>query len=324
MSDAALSKDVPDIQMIAQASFAAGKIWQLRDGRAGYFKGLNAAAVTDQVKFGPQDQITVPKNTGYALLDGGPVYWDRTNSLATFKRLGANRGFFLGSAVGDAPSAATSVLVANNVKPVYDLDLAQMPYTTTVIGTQAAGGLGAPGLRGGALDFLLTNTNQAQKVDALSVDGILTGSKGIVRTAIRVLDGGAATNAKFYLGLASASHATDPTAVTEYVYFEIDSNVTKINAQSADGTHSTPKTDTTKTYTVGTRVELWIDIRNPALTTLYVDGVQVLAATTFDLSAGAQNLFLLAWLGKVASTDTMEVAVDWANTQTAEQSINGV
>lgn len=324
MPDAILSKDTADIQMLAQTSLASGKIWQLRDGRAGYFKGQLAGAVTDQIKLGPENQILVPKSTGYSILDGGPVYWDRTNSIGTFKRLGANRGFFLGSAIGDYGTSTTQILVNNNVPPKYDLDLSGMPYDSVMIGTQAAGGFSAPWRRGGAIDFLLSVTNEAQKVDALSGDGLLTGSKGIVEAAVRVINGGAAANAKFYLGLASATNATTPPSAVEYVFLEIDSNSTKLNFQSADGTHTTAKTDSTKVYTTGTRFEIWIDTRVPALTTLYVDGVQVLAATVFDLSAGASNLFLLAWLGKTASTDQMEVAVDWAKARTAEQSINGV
>jgi hypothetical protein len=327
VSDAVFARDredADDLQLTAQASIAAGKIWQLRDGRAAWFTGLAGAVSPQTVKFLPRNQMLVPKSSGYCFLDGGPVFWDRLNAIATYKRLGSNRGFFLGSAIGDIANAATSLAVNFGVAPIYDIDLLRQPFTTVPIGTQAAGGFGPPGYRGGGLDLLLTNTNQAQKCDALGVDEIVTGSKGIVELAFRVIDGGASTHAKFFFGLASATHATDPTAVAEYLLAEIDSNSSKIQLVAGDGTHTLAETDTLKTYTVGTRHELWLDLRVPGLVTMYVDGVQVLVATTINLSAGASNLYLLAWLGKSSSTDTMEVAIDRARARTAEQSINGV
>jgi hypothetical protein len=324
LADATLTpRDWNRLQYISQGSIPAGKIWQTRDGRGSVYPGTVAGAATDTLTLYGSGQPNVVANSAVNILDGGPVYWDRTNGYATFKRVGANRGFFLGSAVGDSLLAA-SMTVNENIAPRYDVDLERDPWTTAVIGTQAAGGLGPPGLRGGALDFLLTSTNEAQKVDALSDDGIITGSKGIFEAAVKVINGGASTHAKFYIGLANATHATDPTAVAEYIYFEIDSNVTKINAQSSDGTTTVAKTDTTKTYTTNTRFELWIDVRDPTNVKLYVDGVRVLSGTTFSLAAGASNLFLLAWLGKTASTDTAEFQVDWCRVRTAEQSANGV
>jgi hypothetical protein len=320
VSDATYVRDWNRPRYIAQGSVATGRLWQTRDGRAGYFPGTTAAAVTDNILEKTSDQVSVPFNSAINILDGGPVYWDRTNLYATYLRVGANRGFLLGSAIGDNLLSATGT-VNLNVPPRYDVDLFRDPFTTAIVKTA-----GAPAInwRGGAADMLLDATSEAQKVDALSNDGIITGSKGIVEFAVKVINGGASTHTKFYIGLANATHATDPTAVTEYIYFEIDSNVTTINALASDGTNTLAKTSTTVTYTAGTRFEGWIDLRDPTHIKLYLNGVQVLISTTISLAAGASNLFLLAWLGKTSSTDTMEVEVDWFKVRTAEQSVNGV
>ncbi len=321
MADATRVREWNDIRMVAQAAVPSGKIWQTRDGRAAYSTGLNSAAIGDQVGFQSQGQVTLPFKAGIQALDGGPAYWDRTNSVVTYQRLGANRGFALGSFVGDTALNAANCVVNLNVFPKYDLDLEALPFATSIIKTA---GVPLLNTRGGAIDMVLDTTNEAQKVDALSNDGIITGSKGIVEIGANILNNGTANNLQGFLGLASATHATNPASVTEYILFEFDGNALKINAQSSDGTTTVAKTDTTKVFVVGTRFELWIDMRNPANCGMYVNGVQVLAGTVFSLAAGASNLFLLAWLGKTANATSGEMQVDWMRVRTAEQSVNGV
>ena len=302
-----------------QASLAPGTIWQTREGRLGYFAGLNGVTPPAQALILASGQIVLPK-AAVAILDGGEVWWDRSNGVATYQRLPANRGFFAGSAVGDALAGDGTLTINPNVATVWELELARQPFTTAIIKTA-----GAPSLnyRGG-LDLLLDNTNEAQKVDALSNDYVLQTGKPIVRARLNVINGGAASNGKFFFGLASGTHATDPTAVTEYLYCEIDGNSTKIQFLSSDGTHTVAETDSLQTYTAGTPFEIWFDLRDPTNVKIYVNGLQVLANTTFNLSSGSSNLKLLAWLGKTASTVVMEVSVDAAKVRTAEQSVNGI
>jgi len=317
-------RDWDDMRITPQAAVPVNQIIQLRDGRAALYLGVTAASSGDpRSAFKASGIVSVPKSSGYSLLDGGDVFWDRTNGVATWQRLPANRGYFMGTAYGDALNTDVVASVNLNVRAAYDVRLFgrdNNTFTPAIILTA-----GKPTLTyQGGLDFLLDSTNEAQKVDALSDDYVLTGAKGIVRGVATVVNGGAAANTKFYLGLASGTHATSPPSVTEYIYFEIDSNNTTINAQSSDGTTTVPKTSTTKTYTAGTPVEFWIDLRNPASCGMYVNGVQVLIATVFNLAAGASNMKLLAWLGKTISTDVMEVKINFLGCRTAEQSTNGV
>jgi hypothetical protein len=53
-----------------------------------------------------------------------------------------------------------------------------------------------------------------------------------------------------------------------------------------------------------------MDLRDPTDVQMYVDGVNVLPASVFDIS-GATTLQLLAHLEKTTGTDTAEVDVDF-------------
>ncbi|HLW67855.1 MAG TPA: capsid cement protein [Gemmataceae bacterium] len=327
MSDAVRARDFDDQQFKAQAAYAAGKLWQLRDGQTGYLKGLSAVALNDTARFESSGMVTVPKTTGIAVLDGGHVYWDRVNSLAHFKRINSganNRDFYLGRAVGDALTTDQSLTVNLNVpgrRPhFYDYDLGRDPFTTAIIKTA-----GVPALnpRGG-WDFVLDTANEAQKVDALGNDGFAPGAKSIIEMGVTVVNGGSASNAQLFVGIASGTHATTLTSITQLIGILLTGNSTAIQFLSQDGTNTTAATSSTKTYTASTRFEIWIDLRNPAAAALYVDGVPVLTGTAFNVSAAALAWKLLVWCAKSANATPFEAYVDWLNVRNAEQSVNGV
>lgn len=301
------------IDWVADAAHSAGDVVQLRDGRAGVVSVDCASG--DKVGVYVEGIFLVQKTTGIVILDGGRVCWDFSAGLAHFKTVN-DRDFFLGSAFGDAASAATTLYVNLNVKPVYAVDLANgfrsLPIMTTLGSARIINS-------GSGVQLTLGAANEAQKGDALSYDGFAAGgAKAIVEFRAGIVDGDASNAADFNVGIASATHATDADSIAQHLFMHIDGNSTAINFQSKDGTTTVAATDSTKVYTAGTAVEVWFDLRNPADVQIYVDGVNVLPATVFDVSHAASTWKLLAHLEKTATTDTGNMAVDWLRARLAQ------
>lgn len=322
MADTSRIRSGAEIVKTLAAAVSVGELHQLADGSAGALIGGNALASGDRSTWSRSGQYTLPKSTGYVLLDGGRAYWDHSANVVTFRKVG-DRDFYLGRIVGDAASADTTCAVNLNADPNYDLSLPRDPYTTVPVGTQALGGFLPPQRNGGTIHFTLTSTNEAQKVDALGVDTFSKNANAIVEMAFRVISDGAGTAVDASIGIASGTHATDADSIANYLFVHLDANATAINLQSKDGTTTVAATDTTLDYTEGSatanRVEVWFDLRNPADVQVYVDGVLALGSTVFDLSAAANEFRLLAHLEKTSSTDTYEIAIDWLRARFAEQ-----
>ncbi len=297
------------------ASAPLGQIRQLPDGRASIMRGTQAGTSGTQRIFQDTGKIVLPKATTFALLDGGRAYWDHSANQVSYKKVG-DRDFYLGRVIGDAAMADDACTVDVNCRPEweYDLDLLRDGYTTAPVGTQALGGFLPPQRCGGALHLKLDTTNEAQKADALSVDTFSKSARAIIEIQWRVVNDGAGSAPDLSLGVASATHATDADSIPIHLLFHMDGNATAIKAQSKDGTTTVTATDTTKTYTEGSEIaqrkEAWIDLRSPADPQLYIDGVNVLPSSVFDISAAASELRLLAHLEKTAAADVYEVAID--------------
>lgn len=324
MPDARHVRDWDDQLILASSAVGVGELWQTADGKAAYYlggsSGRAAGSSGEQLLFRTSGKVTVPLTSSITILDGGRVYWDHSENLAHFKKTN-DRDFYIGRAVGDASSG--TIVVDLNQDPRYDIDMRRDGCLTVLVGTQAVGGFGEPKLRGGAQSLELTATAEAQKVDILSVDGFATGANAIIEAIIRVPDDGAGTVVDFNIGVANGTHASDADAITESIFFHLDANNTNINAESDDGTTEVAATDTTKDYTEGSavanRVHLWIDMRTPADCQLYVEGVNVLPATTFNVNVAAGPWFLLAHLEKSSAADVYRVVVDELRARFAEQ-----
>jgi predicted RecA/RadA family phage recombinase len=317
MAEALLYRDSLTSTALTRASASATVAWEVQcqpDGRAGVLNKTSDQAAGTQADWLTAGQFVVPKTSGVTLLDGGPVYWDHSANAATFRSV-SDKDFYLGTAVGDAASAAVIAVVNLNVRPTYKVDLARDGAVSATTGTAAAGGFGYPVRLGGSTVLELTATNEAQKVDALSVEGFAVGSNWIVEAAFRVISDGSGTAADFSLGLANGTHGTDADSITEHLFAHLDANTTNINLQSKDGTTTVASTDTTADYAEGSalsnRVEVWFDGRTPADPQVYVDGVNVLPASVFSMAAASGPLYLLAHLEKTSSTDTYKVSIDW-------------
>ena len=312
--------------VVDTAPTAQCEIWQLADGRAAYLSALNAStnlAANDLAAAMVEGIVEVPKTTSMVFLDGGPVYWDHSANKAHFKKV-SDRDFFLGTAYGDHLTAAATTMKVNlNVQPRFDIQLDRDGFQSVLVGTAAAGGFGYPVNLGGALVFELTATNEAQKVDALSVDGFAVGANPIIRGIARVLSDGGTGSQDISLGLASATHASDADTIAESIFIHLDGNVTTINAECDDGTNETAATTTATTYTEGTalasRFEFWIDCRSLSSIKFYVEGARVASGTTFSVAAAAGPWFLLVHVEKASGTDVYKLAIDHLSARFMQQ-----
>lgn len=321
MADASRQRAEGDYPLTLAASAAAGEVRQLASGLAGVLKGGSAGGSGDRKTFETRGLFTVTKATGVVLLDGGRVYWDHSANNATYKKVN-DRDFYLGRAVGDAAGVDTTCSVALNTDPPYDVDIDRDPCLSVPVGTPAAGGFGYPVRRGGCWVLELTATSEAQKVDLLSRDGFDLAANPIVEFVFVIENDGSNATQDFSIGVASGTHASDFQSVTSFVAISTVGNSTNINVQSDDNSTDVAPTDSTLDYTEGTavgqRVECWLDFRNPADVQVYVNGANVLPATTFTAGTSGTH-HLIAHLEKTSSTDVYKVAVEWLRVRLAEQ-----
>lgn len=326
MTADAIFNHAPNEQRTTLAgALGAGEIWQLKDGSAAFYDSSIAASSSDKVYIRTDGQVTVTKTSGIVFLDGGRVYWDYSANAAHYKPVN-DRDFYIGTAVGDWASGDTQMLVNLNSKPAYLTDFGRGGITdgfiSSITGTQALNGL-AILQRGGARNFVISSTSEAQKLDALGINGFAPSANWIVEGAFRVPSDGAGTVVDINIGIANATHATDADSITEHIFIHLDANNVNINIQSKDGTTTVASTDTTIDYTEGTalstRVEFWIDGRDPSDIQCYINGALVLGATVFRLDNAVGPLFPLIHVEKTSAADTYELAVDNLSVRIAEQ-----
>lgn len=303
-----------------EAALSAGEVIQTADGRAGVPSVNLAASVVGAVV--TEGVFTVAKTASIYFIDGDPVYWDHSANKAYFKSV-SDRDFFIGTAVGDAAEADTTMKVNLNVRPEWKIELARDPYLTAPVGTQALGGFLPPAREGGAIAFKLTATSEAQKADALSVERLAPGSNMVVEGAFRMPNGGSGSASDFSIGLANATHATDADSITDSIFLHMDGGSTAIKAECDDGTNETAATDTTITFTAGTamanQVHFKIDCRDLSSIKYYINGARVLSGTTFSVAAMTNSLGLLVHLEKTTGTETADMTIDYLRVRTAQK-----
>lgn len=307
MADAVFRSEDCERRITVAATVSGGEVHQLPSGRAGVKAGNNSAESGDLVVFYDEGKFEITKTSGVVFLDGGPVYWDHSANAATYKSVN-DRDFYVGTAVGDATSSSTTMVVDLNKRPAYTLDAVNGRSLSVATGTAAAGGFGLPVRYGGAAGLSLTATNEAQCVDLLTVDRVAVGANPIVEAIFRVGANGSTSAVDFNIGLANGTSTTDADAVTNHVFFHIDGGALDISAQSKDGTTTVTATDTTIDATAGSAVsdtvECWIDARDTSNVKLYINGARVLSGTTFTLAAATGPLGLLAHVEKTSGTAT--------------------
>lgn len=305
MADALYVQEGESLDYTPTAALSAGDVIQFGDGRAAF-----AESAIDADKLGAvrvRGVVSVTKAADWVPLLGGRVYWDHSANAASYKKVN-DRDFYLGRIAADGAGSDTTVSVALNVDPPYDIDIMRDGALSVATGTSAAGGFGLPRVYGGARGLVLTSTNEAQCVDMLSVDRFALSANAIVETIFRLGTNGSTSDVDFNLGVANGTSTTDADAITESVFVHIDGGALDIYAESDDGTTEVNATDTTINATAGSavsdRVEVWFDLRTPSSVKIYINGARVLSGTTFNIAAATGPLGLLAHLEKASGTAT--------------------
>lgn len=328
MPEATYIRDFDKTLVTLAASKGSGEVFQLADGRAGFYDSgavSSGASSGDKKEIRTAGQVTLPKANGVKFIDGGKVYWDHSANAATYKAV-SDRDFYLGTSVGDWESGDVSMLVNLNVQPAYLIDFGrggpEDAFISALVGTVAVAGCNIF-RRGSAHNFVLNSTSEAQKLDALSVNGFSKDANWIIEGAFRVVNDGAGTNTDVSLGIANATHASDADSITESCFIHLNGNEVNVYAESDDGTTEVAATDTTVDYSEGStlaaRVEFWMDGRDPSDVQIYINGALALGSTVFNVNAATGPFFLLAHVEKSSSADVYEIALDWLRVRIAEQ-----
>jgi len=300
------------IDWTADADVVGGQVIQLRDGRAGVVSvdAVSGAKVGVYVS----GHFEVQKTASVVVLMGTQLYWDHSANKAHVI-YGNDRDFPLGTAQGGgathvttvsagvsgptiaATAAGTSVMVALNEKPFYNISLADGFHSIPV---STAGWPHIYGA-GNSVGFKFDLTAEAQKLDAISIRGMATESLSIVDAEVCINLNCDAATGDFNVGLANASHATDFDAITEHISAHIDGGSLNIMAQSKDGSTTVTTVDTTVDAVVGTPFLVQWDLVNTSDIQMYINGVNVLPSSVFKLNAAVGPLKVIAHLEKDAN-----------------------
>jgi predicted RecA/RadA family phage recombinase len=319
MADALFSAEGEMIDYTPVVAVSAGEMIQLSDGRAAFAPTAIAAGVLGAVQV--CGIVTCPKTASIVMLDGGKAYWDASASKVHFKQVN-DRDYYAGTVVGDTEAAATTVKINLNVNQRIKVDLARDAFASVLVGTAALNGFGFPYREGGSHRFNITATNEAQKVDALALEGFAYTANPIVEFAFRgAVGSGSASD--FSIGVANATHASDADTITDSCFIHLNGNDLNIYAECDDGTNETAATDTTVDYVatavLSSRVECWIDMRDMSSIKFYVDGIRVLSGTTFSMAASTATLYPIVHVEKTSGTETAAINIDWLTARTMEQ-----
>lgn len=306
MSEATLYKDADTIDVITPAAeYTSGEVIQIADGRAAVVMGLTAKASGDPAALKTTGQFTLTKGADLVVLEGAPLYWDRSAGSVTPLKAVAGGDFFVGVAVKDQAAADTAVVVDLNVQPNYTIDIFSDPLDEVIVGDATLI------VHGGTAVLALIATSEAEKVDMLSKHSIPVVSGSAIPFIVegRMAGYGASANTvDINVGIANATHATDAESITEAVLIHLD-EVADLNifVHSDDGTTEVALTDTTINYVEDAYFDFAFDCRDLSDIKIYINGVRVLSGTTFALGDATGPIKLLAHIEKTTGTATGEV-----------------
>lgn len=321
MADGTLVRDRHDNRLTLAAAASPGEIYQLGNGLAAVLQGQTAGASGDRRSFTTTGKFTIPKTASVVVLDGAPIWWDHSANTATPIPGATDRDFYLGTAVGDAAGAGTTLVVDLNVKPEYFIELQRDAFRTLIVKTVVGSTtVEVPDVkaRGGAFSLILGTTAEAQKVDLLSEKSFAKGSKWIVEGTITVIENSDAAAGDFNVGVANATHASDADSITESAFIHTNGNDLNLYAESDDGTTEVAATDTTVDFVVGTPFHFAIDGRDLADIQMYINALLVLPSSTFKLDAATGPLKLLAHLEKSSDDSPGTYSIDRLSVRLAE------
>lgn len=286
------------VTITAPSALTSGQVIQLADGRAGIVAALAGFASGALSSLQVSGIFKVAKTASINLLDGQEVWWNAAANTASY-----TGDYPIGTAVGDSLAAATHVNVELNARVNPRITLERGEWIT-----EAALGLGVIQV---ANSFRLEFDAVAEIAQAAlySRDLIDVDDKPIFEgwVAPFAIGDNAALDMDF--GLAVASHASDFEAIAQFAAFHFDGNSLNILAHSDDGTTDVAPVDTTVDAVDDTYAFFQIDCRNKADVQLYVNGVNVLPATTFTLAAHTGNLRPIALIEKTSDDTVADLRV---------------
>lgn len=197
--------------------------------------------------------------------------------------------------LGDYPAAATAF---DNAQPWLKVE-------TLGLGVTETGGAN------GALKFAFNAVAEAATA-ALYMPSLpfAVGGNPIFEARVAVFDKGDDAALDINIGLANGTHATDFDTITEYAAFHLNGADLSVNCQSDDGTTTVAATDTTVDLVDDTYANLKIDASDLTDVKFYINGMRVLASTTFDISQAAGPLTPIVHVEKTSNDTTADVRVD--------------
>lgn len=291
------------VDYTAVAAIVAGDVIKLPDGRAAVVPtAVDAARLAGACVEGI---FRLAKSTSIAFLKGGDVYWDVSASKANFRADTGTPDFYVGVALEDAAAAATTILVALNVRTRHNIDMErgeEMVAVSTGASTCAL-------LPGGAAKNNLIATNEAEALVVAAVKGFPISAKAIVEFRARLVSATGA-NEDFEWGVIDVLPTTLATVESSNAFasFHNDGDDLVIDTESDDGTTDRPILSTGISHVAADYSEYWIDMRDDANILFYIDGVLVdTSAAKRILTAKLTTVvypFFAAF--KLSSTDVSE------------------
>lgn len=302
MVEAIYKQEGEMIDWTPTAAVLAGEIIQLKDGRAAFAPTAIAAGVLGAVQV--CGIVEVAKIITQTMLISNQVFWDYSASTCNLLH-GGDKDFFLGTVMEDAAYTATTVKVALNVKPAYNLALrdgfSALPIPAITANPQCMMFAHSNGV-----SMVLDSNAEAEKFDTLSTNAIATGTPGILQARACINVNGSASAVDFNFGLADGTNATDADTITSSLFLHMDGGSLLLNIESDNATAEVAATSTTISAVLATPFLVTWDLRSWSDIKCYINGLRVGdgttgSAVTLTLAGVTGPLRLLVHLEKTAN-----------------------
>lgn len=301
MAEVLTCQEGESINWTPTAAVAAGEVIQLKDGRAAYAPSAIAAGATGSVQV--EGIVTVAKVITQTMLVSNQVFWDTSASTCNLLH-GGSSDFFLGTVVEDATYTGTTVKVNLNAKPAYNLALSD-GFWAVPIPAITANPQGMMFAHGNGVSMVFDTAAEAEKFDALSTNGIATGTPGVLQARVCINLNGDAAAFDFNVGLANETNATNADTITSSLFLHTDGGSLNLYVESDNAAAEIAAEDTTIDAVVGTPFLVTWDLRSWSDIKCYINGLRVVDGTTgtartLTLAGVAGPMKLLAHMEKTA------------------------
>ena len=301
MAEATYVQEGKIIDWTPTADVLAGEVLQLPDGRA-------AIATTD-IPAGEQGSVQVSgivevlKTASMVMLKGTKLWWDVSASKASVIYGLADRDFYIGVVQEAAASAATTVKVALNVEPRYTLALAD-GILAAPIPAITANPKGMMFQNGNGVNAVFDTAAEAQKFDALSIRSIAPNTPGLLNAIVCVNTNGDDAAFDLNIGMADDTHATSADTINASLFCHVDGGSADILVESDDNVTEVNATDSTVDFVAGTPFLFQVDLTDWSDPQVYINGVNVLPASVFDISSDLVTAWKLLFHMEKSANDS--------------------